>query len=247
MRSIACDVQLFRNLLEAPEMTNAWRDHASFDTSRLSIDQKKVLTAVEGLQFKVPGTREHHENCDSKWSEVSNFWTEFVAQFERPIFVFSAEHRAQLRNRIRSHKGFLKQKPTIRDSVYFECEHPVGDDQTVFVGMVKVSESNRGECLELLASSERSFAFSSLPLSREDLPGLLRSIASSCLAGTQRIYLNYVNVISEVCAEDAIVVRIGGDGGDEYFAFQFFGAHGSLKEIIDKKGQRFCEVEYSPH
>jgi hypothetical protein len=209
----------YENIIRHYDELNAWKDQNTFPIKNASEFNTQALDNINALEFSFSGSHGDSYISQKLFEQFDRFLKLLISKINMPAYLFKVEHKAQIPNRIRTHKGILPK--TIKDSDSYQNEFFLTTGNSIFGSFIKLNEENFSECKEVFYDSETSFIFFSNKksiLSRDFTNDIIQN---KMVHGTTS-HLNYLRLITDYCADDDMIIRMGGDGGDRYISVQMF-------------------------
>jgi len=212
--------EIYHDLVGDRVKINAWRAPELYPIDSCTEQEIKGFKKYIAIEFCMQGTNGHRSRFDLLFH---TFYKDLKVRIERigmSAYLFTSSFKPDIRSPLRTYKGLLPKN--LKDDG-FQLELGCDEKYSVFGGLVKIEHGNFSKISEgdFFIDSQTSFILLS---SRQSIfsSSTVENILSNCMTHTSRSYINYLKLITSYCAEGDIVVRMGGDGGDQYISFQIF-------------------------
>lgn len=213
------EIIFYPNILDSNSGIHGWKPKELFDISKITEKERETLSSIVALEQIFKGVGDKRELFDSLFKWFDSFLNIFLFSSDTTAYLLHIEHKKQIKNRVRSHKGILPKEIDKKD--YIQIEVPVINDYTIIVALIKLTKENIDICLPLFSGSQTSCIIIS---SREEffMELFLKSIAIEMITCEGINFINYTKLITECCSKGDIICRMGGDGGNTEISLQIF-------------------------
>jgi hypothetical protein len=212
--------EIYHDLVKDRVKINAWRDPGMYPIDSCTEQEIKELEKYIAIEFCMQGTNGDRSRFDPLFQDFYKNLQVAIERIGEPAYLFTSSFKPDIRSSLRTYKGLL---PKDLKNSGFQLELDCDEKYSVFGGLVKIEDESFSKIRDgdLFVDSQTSFILLS---SRQPIfsKSTVEDILSNCMIHASRSYINYLKLITSYCAEGDIVVRMGGDGGDQYISFQIF-------------------------
>ena len=212
--------EIYHDLAEDRVKINAWRDPGMYPIESCTEQETKDLEKYIAIEFCMQGTNGDRTRFDPLFQDFYKNLEVAIEGIGKPAYLFTSSFKPDIRSPLRTYKGLLpKDLKENGLQVELECDKKY----SVFGALVKIEDENFSKISEgdFFVDSQTSFILLS---ERQSIfsKSIVEDILSNSMTHASRSYINYLKLIVSYCSEGDIVVRMGGDGGDQYISFQIF-------------------------
>jgi len=138
------------------------------------------------------------------------------------VFLILVEHKISAKSRLRTYKGLFPNNSQIKKGDFIEEEITVDRNSSFFIGIIKITESNKDECLILA----RNFLQAFFLISGEQHDGVfsrdfLKWVAV-ILNIKHSVSVNYMRLIPKICVGGDMIMSFGWDARGDYVNSRLF-------------------------
>lgn len=210
---------VYKDLLLSTSKIHNWNSVDSFPLGIVDTDTRIKMNNIIAVEHSFKGVLNDRRLFDKLFQTV---YARIIQYFERlgiASFVFKSEHKSQIRNRIRSHKGLVDK--SILEGAGIQAEVNITDDYTLFGALLKLTPANANTLLDLFMDNDTSFIISTR---RKDIVNdeFIKFVVMNFMNHKGNSSMNYLKLVSSLCVNGDLIHRMGGDGGDKEVDFQIF-------------------------
>lgn len=223
----------YPDLLQASAFLHAWKLPDTFPIDTISVQAKKQLQQIQGIEVVFAGTQGEEDRFDALLDTFFQYVTKTVFAFSMPAYLFICEPEMAIKSRLRSYKGIFYQSKLYRSPRTLEHEVDRADNLSIILGMIALSEDNISNALDFFLQSDRSFIISSTD-EKVFTQAFLVTIAQSVLQFPYYAKINYLELVLRQCTQGDIIYRMGGDGGDQEISLQIFLHRDQTESVVQR-------------
>ena len=220
-------IETYENLKKNFKNLNSWKKGDFLDYSLSSAEQYQ-LQEIKAAEIIFPGSQ--GKNSDTFFEKVNFFLKKYILSIRIPVYLFKSEHCSKAKSRVRSYKGIFLDILEKEDRI--QTEFDLKNNTSIIMGISKVTNSNFKILIESFYDSDTCFIISgsdSEIFSQEFVLDMFKN-KINC---SEMISINYLSLISAYCRDgDDMILRAGGDGGDQEISLQIFGYKNTIENEI---------------
>lgn len=214
------EIHQYDDLINDKVRFNSWKEDDSFLTSNLNETQKKVLNNINILEVELKRTSSDNNDFDNMFERHHSITSDFIMKTDGLAYILLTERKPEPPRKIRSYKGILS-KDIKEQSDYLQIENSMENGYSIILGMVKLSKENIDFCLRecfcefsncciLLANNSSVFS-----------ENFLKEFSRNHMIHKRSSIIDYCSLSISII-DTAIILRVGGDGGNRCVTLQSF-------------------------
>ena len=231
-------VIIYDNLVRYSDEINAWKPYESFPTGRLKEEELKIIEDLVCIELQFAGARGRRDMVEPNIDLFDYLYKLFYSAIydllptmESNIYLIKVEDGPQLKSKIRSFKGLLP-KGIKGKGKYIEKEISLDNKYSIMASIIELEKNNYGiieavwgiynTCI--ICSDKSDFYTDSF----------LSDIPYQFMDGNEMRYLNFLKFVIFFCPRGDVLVRFGGDGGDQEITLQLFCKKEKKDQVLSK-------------
>ncbi|NDW17917.1 hypothetical protein D0T53_03165 [Dysgonomonas sp. 216] len=219
-------ISIYTDLIKDSLRINAWNRDECFNINQET--DKSFLINYNIIEIIFEGTHGNNDLYNRLLINYNSFLNKYL--FSRLtnqfIYLYSVSDKKQ-KSKIRSYKGVFSRSLNIND--YIETEINVEENYTIIAGLAKVTPSNIDYLIGALSYRSNNLII----LSDKNL--LLHQnveYITDNIVDQSNGVINYIELCKIYSGSNNIIIREGGDGGDQELSWQFFIEKEKCEEIL---------------
>lgn len=208
-------IEIFEDVRSSYSNWNAWKPEFSFPLEELEVSFSEILILAQ-LTYQSSSMGQN----DDIWGNAIRAAYGFLNTKEHKV-IYIGENGRLPRNRIRSYKGVVPKELRERVSS-IELEFDASNGHTIIGALIDLDGVNEKDFEQLCFACPHSFILTAEHTSCFNSEFLELILSDAVCYSGDFAYLNFVSLVSKFVDEDSMLLRFGGDGGDQEVSVQFF-------------------------
>ena len=221
-------INIYDNIVENVNSINSWINYDTLPVDKIA--DKTLLDDIGVIEIIFDGTHGNNLEYNTIAGQFHEFMKKYLLNQSLPVYYYGLSSK-ELKNRIRSYKGYFP-KEQIDTSGFIQDEFDIASSYSIIAGLIKLTSSNIDHFIQTLFFCERKC----LILTNEKdfySKKTIKHITTNLINQSSYV-IDYVNMCTNYCKNGSIIIREGGDGGDQEFSWQMFVEKNVINEVVDR-------------